>query len=44
MGILIGKLSPGSEGTSPDKLSEQQDQKLNIHINEKPDKNQEKFY
>ena len=44
MGILIVKLSPGSEGPLPGKLLEQQDQKLNIHTNEKPDKNQEKFY
>ena len=38
MEILIGKLSPGSEGPLPEKLLEQQDQKLSIHINEKPDK------
>jgi hypothetical protein len=44
MEILLGKLSPGGEEPSPDKLLEQQDQKLNIHFNEKPDKNQEKFY
>ena len=44
MGILIGKLSPGSEGPLPEKLLEQQDQEINIHTNEKSDKNQEKFY
>jgi len=44
MEILIGKFSPGGEGPLPEKLLEPYYYKPGLNNNEKPRKNQEKFY
>jgi hypothetical protein len=44
MGLLIGKLSPGSEEPLTERLFEPYYYKPGLNNNEKPRKNQEKFY